>query len=137
MKEKIKLIDHIPLEEIKVTEGEYPWEPKTMVTKPVSSISLPSGFLFWHGSACASMATTSAQGLSYVADWYLFREDKLGVDVERYVGSVSYLDPLNPLAVLKIPSWQIPFHHLMPTSSILGSLPLNNRQLVLCKLQGW
>lgn len=86
-----------------------------------------------YGSACGSLSTTSIEDYKYVADVHVFRQDGTAVDVERYIGSIT---PKNTLAVLKIPSGQIPHHRLNLTHPIVSNLPTEQRQQVNDILQG-
>ena len=124
---KPKLIGTVSLYEIINISTSSPWEVVTTNNIPTSALGTPNGFLFTHGSACSSLPTTSLEGYTYVADFYLFRIDRNGVDTDRYIESVT---PTNTLAILKVPNEQNNFHHLKPTSSIIENLPIENQEQV-------
>lgn len=123
-----KMIGTVNVDESKNFSTLVPWEAVTKPELPYSALTKPNGFMFAHGSACASMATLSAEGYKYIGDTYVFRQDGTAVDVDRYLGSIT---PDNTLAVLKIPSQQIPFHHLQPNHAIIGSLPIDRQTQIL------
>lgn len=123
-----KPIGTVNLQEINNVSTKTPWEPVTVDNSPFSVVTQPNGFLLAHGSACGSLPTTSLEGHTYVSDVHFLRRDSNGVDVDRYLGSIM---PTNTLAVLKIPSDQIPYHHLKPTDPIINNLPLDKQTLVL------
>ncbi len=91
------------------------------------------GFYLRMALACGSLPTTSIEGYKYVADVHVFRQDGKAVDVDRYIGSVT---PESTLAVLKIPSDQIPHHHLNLTHPIFVRLPAIQQQQISDILQG-
>ncbi len=123
-----KLIGTVSLDEIKNISTDSPWEPVTNPNLPFSVMGTPNGYLFTHGSACASLATTSILGYTYVAHALVFRQDGTVVDVDGYLGSIT---PTNTLGVLKIPNGQIPYHHLRINDSIINNLPTDKREQVL------
>ncbi|OGG13795.1 hypothetical protein A2773_01580 [Candidatus Gottesmanbacteria bacterium RIFCSPHIGHO2_01_FULL_39_10] len=128
-----KPIGTVSLGENNNVSTQNPWEPVTRPTMPYSVLTNPNGFMFAHGSACGSLATTSIEGYKYVSDVHIFRQDGTAVDVDRYIGSVT---PENALAVLKIPSGQIPHHHLNLGHPIISNLPPEQKQWVSDILQG-
>ena len=123
-----KFIGTVNLDEVKNISTDTPWEPVTNNNLPFGVMGTPNGFLFTHGSACASLATTSIEGYAYVADVLVFRRDGTAVDVDRYLGSIT---PTFTLGVLKIPNGQIPYHHLKANASIISNLPSDKREQVL------
>jgi len=123
-----KPIGTVNIEENGNMSTQKPWEPVTMPVMPYSAISLPRGFLFAHGSACTSLATTSIEGYTYVSDVHIFRQDGNNVDVDRYIGSIT---PTNTLAILKVPSSQIPHHHLGINDPIINNLPADKQEQVI------
>lgn len=127
-----KNIGTVNLNETKEFSTSVPWEAVTKAQLPYTILTKPNGFLFTHGSACASMATTSHQGYRYIEDTYIFRQDGTAVDVDRYLGSIT---PQNTQAVLKVPSGQIPFHHLRTSDSIFKELPADKQAQILSILE--
>ncbi len=123
-----KQIGTVNLKENNNASTQTPWQPVTIGSSPYSVVTEPRGFLFAHGSSCGSLPTTSLEGYTYVSDIHYFRKDGNGVDVDRYIGSIT---PTNTLAILKIPSQQIPFHHLIPTDPIINNLPVDKQKQVL------
>lgn len=123
-----KPIGTVSVDEVKNMSTNTPWEPVTNPDLPFSVMGTPSGYLFTHGSACASLATTSILGQTYVAHALVFRQDGTAVDVDGYFGSIT---PTNTLGVLKINSSQIPYHHLKANDPILNNLPSDKREQVL------
>lgn len=132
MKNTPKQIGTVSLTENNNFSTSIPWECVTKNNLPYSILSLPDGFMFACGSACLSLATTSIQGYTYVQNTHVFRKDGTGVDVDRYLGSIT---PTDTIAVLKLPNDQIPFHHLKLTDSIISNLPLDKRKQI-CNILG-
>ena len=128
IKNQPKQIGTVNLQENDNVSTPTPWKPVTIGSSPFSVVSEPNGFMFAHGSACGSLPTTSLEGHSYVSDVYYFRKDGNGVDVDRYLGSIT---PTETLAILKIPNSQILHHHLKLTDSIVSNLPVDNQRQVL------
>ena len=123
-----KPIGTVSIEENGNISTEKPWEPVTTPVVPYSTLSRPNGFLFAHGSACTSLATTSIEGHTYVSDVHIFRQDGNSVDVDRYIGSIT---PTNTLVILKISSSQILHHHLGIKDPIINNLPADKQRQVL------
>lgn len=126
--EQPKLIGTVSLDEVKNISTDTPWEPVTNPNLPFSVMGTPSGYLFTHGSACVSLATTSLQGHTYVAHALVFRQDGTAIDIDGYFGSIT---PTNTLGVLKIPNGQIPYHHLRANNPIINNLPTDKGEQVL------
>lgn len=124
-KDEPSVIGTVALQENNNISTSSPWETVTLSNLPYSVLSQPPNFMFAHGSACGSAPTTSLEGHTYVSDLYVFRRDKNGVDVDRYLGSIT---PTNTLAILKIPNPQIQFHHLKPTDPIISHLPMQDQK---------
>lgn len=119
-KDEPKVIGTVALQENNNISTSKSWEPVTLSNLPYSVLSQPNGFMFTHGSACGSLPTTSVEGYTYVSDTHVFRQDRNGIDIDRYIGSIT---PTNTLAILKIPNQRIPYHHLKPTDPIINNLP--------------
>lgn len=128
IKDQPKNIGTVCLQENANVSTQKPWEPVTVGSSPFSAVREPNGFMFAFGSACGSLASTSIEGWRYVSDVYYFRKDGDGVDLDRYLGSIT---PTNTLAILKIPSSQTPYHHLKPTDLIVSNLPVDKEKQVL------
>lgn len=122
------LIGTVAIQENNNVSTAVPWEPVTKPKLPYSVLSQPNGFMFAYGSACGSLPTTSLEGYTYVSDTYVFRKDGDGIDLDRYIGSITQT---NTLAILKIPSQQIPYHHLRATHPIINNLPVDKQRQVL------
>lgn len=127
-KKQPKPIGTTCLNEIDNLSTHKPWGPKTVEDIPISAISAPKGYLFTHGSACASLPTTSPDGYEYVLDLYVFRQDGNGVDTDRYIGSIS---PDGSLVTLKIPHEHNPYHHLNPLDPVVTKLSPKKQKRVL------
>lgn len=127
-KSKPKVVGIVSLQENDNISTAKPWEPVTKANLPYSVLSQPNGFMFAHGSACGSLPSISREGWRYVADVHFFRKDKNGVDVDRYIGSIT---PSRTLAILKIPSGKISEHHLRQSDPIISNLPSDEQKQVL------
>lgn len=128
MQQGPKIIGTVNLQEIDNVSTQKPWEPVTIYNSPFSVVTQPNGFMFAHGSACASLPSTSVEGWRYASDVYFFRRDCNGVDVDRYLGSIT---TTQTFVILKISSGQIPYHHLEPTDPIVNNLPVDRKEQVL------
>lgn len=128
MKNTFKEIGTISLQETDNVSIPNPWEPVTVGSSPFSIVAEPYGFMFAHGSACASFATNSREGWTYVSDVYYFRRDGNGIDLDRYLGSIT---PTNTLAILKVHNSLVTQHHLKPTDPIINNLPVDKQKQVL------
>jgi hypothetical protein len=123
-----KLIGTVNLQENDNVLTQKPWGRVTIGNSPFSVVAQSNGFMFAYGSACGSLASVSIEGWKYVSDVHYFRRDGNGVDVDRYLGSIT---PTNTLAILKIPSGYISYHHLKPTDPIICNLPVDKQKQVL------
>ncbi len=124
----LKLVGTVSLQECDNVSTQHPWKPVTIGSSPFSVVTEPTGFMFAHGSACGSLASTSTEGWKYVFDAYYFRKDHNRIDLDRYLGSIT---PTNTLAVLKVPSSQTQYHHLKSTDPIIGRLPIDRQNQIL------
>ncbi len=79
-----KEIGTISLKENDNVSTPKPWEPVTVGSSPFSVVTEPRGFMFAHGSACGSLASTSIEGWRYVSDVHYFRKDGNGIDLDRF-----------------------------------------------------
>lgn len=116
---QLKNIGTVCIQEIENMSSSMPWEDLVKEDIPFSAIGAPSGYLFAQGSACGSLATTSAFGWTYIADFYVWRRDGIGIDRDRYLGSVT---PGNTVAVLLVSKKLTPYHHLKLNDPPLNSL---------------
>lgn len=132
-KDSVKTIGTVTVGECENVSTDKPWEPVTINSSPFSVVTNPNGFIFAHGSACGSLPTTSVEGFTYVADVYYFRRDKDGIDIDRYLGSIT---PTHTLAILKLPERFISYHHLRPSDPIISNLPKEKQEFVLGILIG-
>ena len=126
--DNLKLVGTVNLKENNNVSTPKPWELVIVGSSPFSVVTEPKGFMFAIGSACGSLASTSIEGWRYVSDVYYFRKDGDGVDLDRYLGSIT---PTNTLAILKIPSKLIAQHHLKPTDPVISNLPVDKQKQVL------
>lgn len=117
---QFKHIGTVSINEIKNISSFLPWENLVKEDIPFSAIGTPGGYLFTQGSACGSLATTSALGWNYIADFYLYRQDGPGVDRDRYLCSVT---TENNVAVLLVPKHLTPYHNLKISDLPYISLP--------------
>lgn len=102
-KNLLKLIGAISEQQFENTN----WNPKTSYEPTIPLIPQFGGYILTHGSACLSLATTSA-GLTYNGDWYVFRNDRGILDNDRYIVSAS----TSGLFVYKLKPQLIPYHHV-------------------------
>lgn len=123
-----KFIGTVNIQENHNISTQKPWEAVTIESSPFSLVTKPNGFMFAHGSACSSLPSTSTEGWRYVADVCFFRKDGNGIDVDRYIGSVT---PSNTLAILKILPSQISQHHPKSIDPIISNLPNDKQKQVL------
>jgi len=70
-KNKVKFKNYVTNENIGSVSTDIPWEPSSSKKPRLNGINIPNDFLIYHGSACASMATTSALGT------YILKENQL------------------------------------------------------------
>lgn len=116
----LKTIGTVSTQELGNISSHISWEELVRKDIPFSAIGTPDGYLLTQGSACSSLATTSALGWKYNADFYVWRRDGTGIDRDRYLGSVT---PENTLAVLLVSKQLTPYHHLRLDDPPLISLP--------------
>lgn len=115
---KTKLIGTISVEDI--DRYSKNWDPVVLESSPFGVVTEPDGFMWSFGSANSSLATTSAEGFTYIADTNLFRVgDSNVVKVDRYIGS-STSDSVH---IYKIDNGLIGYHHLKIGDEIFGRLP--------------
>lgn len=130
---QLKTIGTVSIQELKNISSYVPWEELVKKDIPFSAIGTPDGYLFTQGSACSSLATTSTLGWMYNADFYVWRLDGIGVDRDRYLGSVT---PENTLAVLLVSKQLTPYHHLELNDPPLISLPIIHQKNIKSLLRG-
>ena len=116
----LKTIGTVSIKELNNISSAVPWEELVRKDIPFSTIGTPDGYLFTQGSACGSLATTSAIGWTYNADLYVYRRDGIGIDRDRYLGSIT---PENNVAVLLVSKQLTPYHHIKLNDPPLISLP--------------
>lgn len=88
--EKTKFIGFIPEQDILKTLGSIPWEAINPPLIPYSAVNYPEGYLLTLGSGCASLATCSAEGISYISGIHIFRRDfkyPNAVDLDHYIAT--------------------------------------------------
>ena len=129
----LKIIGTVSIKELNNISSPVPWEELVRKDIPFSTIGTPNGYLFTQGSACGSLATTSAIGWTYNADFYVYRRDRMGIDRDRYLGSVT---PDNSVAVLLVSKQLTPYHHIKLNDLPLISLPAIHQENIKDLLLG-